>query len=243
MAAMKWCILGRHGFIGSALEKKLLSLGHSVISNPTPDVDILVHLASPTHIEFEKNVPYHMGESIRSFELLLPFCKDNNIHFVFASSALVYEPKKESALRNCKVILEEMAEAYGGKTLSLRIFPVYGPQEHTTAISQWCKQMKEGKRPEVFGDGTQERDFIYIDDVVDNIIRLSEVRQEGIADVGAGKPISFNEIVQIINNELKTNLLPLYLGVPLGYSKGVTTKRPLPIKVDIHAGIRKVLLG
>ena len=236
---MKACILGQHGLIGSAVAKKIKEQGGTVTSNPTKDVDVVINLASPTHLKFQENVEYHMAEAIGSAQVLLPFCATNNIPYLYASSALVYEPEKKFALRNCKLILEQMAEAYGGKTLGLRIFPVYGPGEGTTAITQWCNAMNYGERPIIYGDGTQERDFIYVDDVADNIINL--ISQTGIVDVAGGHPISFNEVVKVINEELGTSLEPTYVGAPTGYSKGVTTDKPLPTKVSIHDGIRKIL--
>lgn len=238
---MKICILGKHGFIGSALAKRLH--GHEITSNPTSDIDVLVHLASPTHMGFEKNMEYHMNESIQSFLTLLPFCKRNDIYFMYASSALVYEPEKKTPFRNCKIILEQFAEAYGGRTLGLRIFPVYGIGEKTTAISQWCSDMMNGKRPVIYGDGNQTRDFIYIDDVTSAIKELiMEGERTGIMDIGAGKPISFNEIVKIINEELNTKLEPEYRDVPKNYSEGIYCKNPIITNYSIRHGIRKIIL-
>src|ERR1043166_3571118 len=122
---MNVCILGRHGLIGSELAKRF----DTVTSFPTPDTDIVFHFASYTHVAFEENPDYHMKEIIESFLFLLPYCRDHDIKFVFASSALVYEKEKDAlAFSKCKKILELLASAYPN-TLGLRIFPVYGPGE------------------------------------------------------------------------------------------------------------------
>lgn len=238
---MKYCILGKNGYIGTALSKKIEEIGEEIVPYPTPDINVLIHLASPSHPQFEQNVPYHMGEAIRSFELLLPYCKENGIFFVYASSALVYETKKKSPFRNCKNILEQMAEAYGAKTLGLRIFPVYGPNDMRTMIAQSCHSMKRGLSPKVYGDGTQTRDFIYIDDVVNNMIRLIKEEKDGILDIGGNKPVSFNQVVEIINNQLGTSIQPRYINLPPGYSAGICCKKPVPTHVSIEEGIRNIL--
>lgn len=237
-----YCILGRHGFIGSALSKKLTSLGHKVVSNPTPMCDVVVHLAMPTHLEFEKNLPYQMNEAVQSFLTLLPFCKQNDIYFVYASSALLYENEKKTPFKNCKLVQEILADAYGGETLGLRIFPVYGIGETHTAISQACLKMKRGEAPTVYGDGTQTRDFIYIDDVVDAMVDMINAHQTGIRDIGSGIPTSFNQIIAEINKFLGKDITPRYVKAPAGYSRGITCWNPVTTRVSINAGIRKIIL-
>jgi nucleoside-diphosphate-sugar epimerase len=72
-------ILGRHGFLGSALTKRF----RKVNSYPTKETEILFHFASSVHPPFEENPDYHMNEIINSFLYLLPYCKRNNIFFVY----------------------------------------------------------------------------------------------------------------------------------------------------------------
>lgn len=236
---MKIAILGRHGLIGSALSKQLENIAE-VTSFPTKDTDILFHFASHVHPPFEENPDYHLNEILSSFLYLLPFCRDNDIYFVYPSSALVYETDKDLAFIKTKKMIELMASIYP-KTLGLRIFPVYGPGENRTVISQWCKDMKAGKRPEVYGDGTQERDFIYIQDVVDQILELVNQKTVGVRDIGAGKPIAFNDIIKTINKILGTDLKPIYKSAPFNYSKGIVCKYPMPTKYSIYDGCKKLL--
>jgi UDP-glucose 4-epimerase len=92
----------------------------------------------------------------------------------------------------------------------------------------------------VYGNGKQKRDFIYIDDVVDNIISLSK-SQKGIRDIGAGKPYTLNEVVATINEIANTNLKPVYIKPPAVYSDGVYCTNPVRCKVSLKDGIKKVL--
>lgn len=93
----------------------------------------------------------------------------------------------------------------------------------------------------VYGDGTQERDFIYIEDVVDQILHYVKMKKTGIVDIGAGKPTSFNDIINIINEILGTTLEPIYKEAPKGYSKGIVCKNPLPT-ISLYEGLRNILL-
>jgi len=227
-------IIGRHGFIGSALAKRF----KNVSSYPTKDTKILFHFGSTVHPPFEENPDYHMNEIIKSFLYLLPFCRDNNIYFVYPSSALVYE--KDTTFTKCKRIMEMLASCYPN-TLGLRIFPVYGPKENRTVISQWCRGMKQGKRPVVYGDGTQQRDFVYIEDVIDQINDLAKKRVTGIRDIGSNLVMdSFNNIIDIINSELKTNLKPKYVKKPKGYSDGIFCLNSGKCKVSLKEGIHRI---
>lgn len=232
----KFCILGRRGFLGSALEKRLGS--ENVSSFPTKDTKVLFNFASPVHLPFEKNPDYHINEALSGFMYLLPYCRDHGIKFVYPSSALVYE--KDTVFAKFKKALEALASCYSN-TLGLRIFPVYGPGENRTVIYQWCRDIKNGQRPVVYGDGEQKRDFIYIDDVVDSIIYMVEHQIEGIFDIGSGKPISFNNIIKIINKKLSTNYSPKYVKKPKDYSEGIFCFYPVLTKVGIEEGIGKVL--
>jgi ADP-L-glycero-D-manno-heptose 6-epimerase len=76
------------------------------------------------------------------------------------------------------------------------------------------KQMRDGKRPRLFFDGEQKRDHVYIKDVVDATI-LATKADSGIYNVGTGVANSYNRIVEIINEILKTDYEPLYSKNPL----------------------------
>lgn len=235
----KVCIIGGHGLIGSALAARYLD----VTSIPTRDTKILFHFGSHTHPRFNENPHYEMKQILDSFSQLLPFCYEHGILFVYPSSALVYE--RDTQFSMFKKTLEHLAACYPTRTLGLRIFPVYGPREQHTVISQWCRQMARDERPTVYGDGKQERDFIYIDDVVDQIVQLAEYPhwRDHVRDIGAGKLTSFNDIVAMINAELGTNLEPRYVQKPHDYPTGITCPRPLPVKTPVELGIRKILQG
>ncbi|TDA32540.1 MAG: hypothetical protein DSO03_02555 [Hadesarchaea archaeon] len=77
--------------------------------------------------------------------------------------------------------------------------------------------MREGKRPVVWGDGTQTRDLVYVKDVVKaNLLAAKAKKISGeVINVGTGKETSLNELVEILNEMLGTNLKPKYVKIPV----------------------------
>jgi nucleoside-diphosphate-sugar epimerase len=139
---------------------------------------------------------------------------------VLASSAAIYgaspPPLSESAGKDpmspygkSKLDMELLASRYseeqGLGTLSLRYFNVYGPRqssgsEYSGVISRFMDALLMGKRPVIYGDGGQTRDFIYVSDVVrSNIMAMesSACKGEGI-NIATGKPVSVNELLETI---------------------------------------------
>jgi nucleoside-diphosphate-sugar epimerase len=193
------------------------------------------------HPVFDQNPEYEMKQQLDSFSQLLPLCGERGILFVYASSALVYE--KETQFARFKLTLESLAKCYKTKTLGLRIFPAYGPGENRTVISQWCREMALGLAPKVYGDGSQSRDFIFIDDVVDQIVALTETPRwtSSVVDIGTGITTTFNEIVARINEALGADIKPQYVQRPFHYAEGVTCPNPMHFRVAVESGIRKIL--
>lgn len=219
-------IIGRSGFLGGALARRFTD----VSSFPTKDTKYLFHFGSPTHMGFNQNSDYHTKEVFDSFLYLLPYCRDNEIKFIYASSALVYEP--DTAFSRHKKALELLAANYSN-TLGLRIFPVYD-KDHTV-IAEWCKDKKAGRVSTIYGNGSQIRDFIHINDAVEQIISLMD--NTGIWDIGAGKPYAFSKIIEMIGGKF------VYVDKPEGYFQGIYCKNPLPTKISLDEGIRNILLS
>lgn len=235
-------VLGRNGFIGGALAKRLQENGHTVFGYPRPDIDVLFYFASPSSdILFKHNLDYSFDETINGFISVVRYCRDNNIKLVYPSSATVYH--RGNAYARTKAILEEISHIYGIGDLGLRIFAGYGigeehKGEYASIIYQFCRQMKKGIRPIIFGDGEQVRDFIYIDDIIDTI--LDNHHLTGIIDIGSGISTSFNDVVKIINEELKTDIEPVYIDKPRQYIDKTKCMNPAGIKVSLREGIKKI---
>jgi nucleoside-diphosphate-sugar epimerase len=155
------------------------------------------------------------------------------LRVIFASSAAVYGknnnlPLKEGmtclplspyALEKCYA--EQLAELYyriyGLSSTGLRYFNVYGPRQspqssYSGVISILVDRLLNRKRPFIYGDGEQTRDFIYVKDVVNaNIHSLEAGEGAYVFNVGSGKSISIKQLFKLLQQILKTNIKPKYL--------------------------------
>lgn len=240
---MKASITGSRGFIGGALAKKLESMGWEVYPYPRKDVDYYFMFGSPSsQMIFSHNIDYCVKETINSFLDAIAFCKNNNIKLIYPSSATVYN--KNNAYAHTKAALEEIQGAYDSNVLGLRIFAGYGvgedhKKEYANVIYQFCQQMKRGEQPVIWGDGTQTRDFIYIEDIVNTIVE--NLDKVGIIDIGTGVNTSLNEIVQLINEELGTDIKPVFVDKPPKYVENTICNNPIKESISIREGIRRIL--
>jgi UDP-glucose 4-epimerase len=75
--------------------------------------------------------------------------------------------------------------------------------------------MKQGECPVIYGNGEQRRDFIFVTDVVDALIRASQIKGFEIFNIGTGKNYSLNETVDKINAALGTKIKPKYVKMPV----------------------------
>ena len=235
-------ITGINGFLGSSLNKRLLSMGWETYPMLRADVDyvFLFGSASSNHW-FEHAKSYNIRETIEGFINAADFCEKWGIKLVYPSSGTIYEGK--NAYSKCKLILETLASLYPN-TLGLRIFATYGPgerhkKEYASIVYQFIKQMKKGKRPVIWGDGEQTRDFIYIDDVIENIVR--NLDKEGTIEIGTGINHSLNHVVDMINKKLKTKIKPKYIDKPKNYIESTICKNPCPHKFTLGEGIERII--
>jgi UDP-glucose 4-epimerase len=161
--------------------------------------------------------------------------RDHNVRrMIFASSSSIYG-KAPGTLRRESQAVEPLApyavaklaaeryalvadEVYGIETVALRYFNVFGDRQdplsgYAAVIPKFIQLMRRGQRPPIFGDGTNSRDFTYIDNVVEaNLLALDAADARGKAiNIATQSPHSLNELVQALNRMLGTALEPRYL--------------------------------
>lgn len=98
-------------------------------------------------------------------------------------------------------------EVYRIPTTSLRLFNVYGPRARTSGsygavFGVFLAQKLAGLPFTVVGDGTQTRDFTYVSDVVEAILRALESRSNGIYNVGSGSTYSINKLIELLRGRV-----------------------------------------
>lgn len=181
-------------------------------------VDGIFHQAALASVpDSFKNPEEYRQVNVVGTENIFKIGKKLNIKIVYASSSSVYGnpillPIKESHPRNplnpygqTKVDGEKLAEIYttkGVKITGLRYFNIFGENQSMTyagVITKFLEDIKKRKALRIFGDGTQLRDFIYVDDVVDANLKIMESDIDEIFfNVGTGNAISINELAKMI---------------------------------------------
>ncbi|MBA2726119.1 MAG: NAD-dependent epimerase/dehydratase family protein [Actinobacteria bacterium] len=162
----------------------------SVLEGALEGVDAVVHLAAQTGVipSVENPVRDFEGNALGTFRVL-EACRRRGIdRFIFASSGAalgeVERPLHEEVVPRPvspygagkltgEAYCQSYASAYGMGTVALRFSNVYGPYSthKNNAIPNFIKALLSGEALEIFGDGSQSRDFIYVDDLCDAIFR------------------------------------------------------------------------
>ena len=106
--------------------------------------------------------------------------------------------------RSAELIAEAMHHTRGIDVTCLRIFTAFGPRQRPDlAIHKFARRMIEGEELPVFGDGTVERDFTFVRDLVDGIIRaLDRAGGVRIYNLGRGEPVTLNETIATLERVL-----------------------------------------
>jgi nucleoside-diphosphate-sugar epimerase len=106
---------------------------------------------------------------------------------------------------------------YGFETVTIRYFNVFGPRQdpgspYSGVISLFSTALLDGRQPIVYGDGEQTRDFTYIANVVDGVLRACEAPGAvgETINVATGGRISLNELLRVMNTIVGTNLQAIY---------------------------------
>ena len=187
--------------------------------------DYIFHLAaiSDTRIYNQEIV---LKINVNSFYKLLNIANENDAKMVYASSASTYgsssSPQKigddapNTLYGFSKYTMDQIAQKYSRENnnhiVGLKFFNVYGEREFfkqktSSMILQLGHQILAGKLPRLFtGSDKIMRDFVYIKDVINASILACSAKESGVYNVGTGVNRSFKEIVDILQQELKTNL-------------------------------------
>ena len=185
--------------------------------------DLVLHLAAQAGVRYSLENPYaYVETNVLGFLNILENCRLNNVqHLVYASSSSVYGasdriPYSEDDRADMPVSLyaatkrsdELMAHVYSHlynlPTTGLRFFTVYGPWGRPDmAPFLFMKSILEGTRIQVFNHGKLSRDFTYIDDIVQGVMRVlnrPSVRKTPcrVFNIGNSSPVKLLDFIEVI---------------------------------------------
>ncbi len=187
-------------------------------ANAMRDVEVVLHQAAIASMPLSIAQPRlsHESNIDATFNVLLAARDAGARRVVFAASSAVYGnspelPKVEDMPTDSLspyALQKQVGEAYGRlffehfglETVSTRYFNVFGPRQHPTSpysgvLSLFIRAALSGTAPTIYGDGEQTRDFIYIDDVVDAVLRAIDAPDAAgqVINIAAGERISLNQ--------------------------------------------------
>ena len=215
---------------------------YHIVREAVEGVDVVFHEAALP------SVPRSVKDPITTHEVgvngtlnVLQSARDCGVgRVVFASSSSVYGntvmlPKHEamnpsplSPYAVSKLTGEHYCQVfhrlYGVETVALRYFNIFGPRQgpesqYAAVIPKFIEAMLRGERPTIYGDGTQSRDFTYVENVV-VANYLAATAETGVAgevfNVACHDQITLNDLVRALNDGLGTSIEPIYAEPRLG---------------------------
>ncbi|APA83604.1 GDP-mannose 4,6-dehydratase [Francisella tularensis] len=194
--------------------------------------DVVVNLAAMAGVRPSiENSQLYQDVNVNGFLNILEICKEFGIKkIVQASSSSVYGNRKEvpfkesdsvdfpispyaSSKKQCEVMSYPYYHLYDIDMIHLRFFTVYGPRQRPDlAIHKFTRLIDQGQEIPFFGDGSTKRDYTYIDDIIDGIIKsinlvISKDKLFDVFNLGESDTVSLKEMVEYIERALNKNAL------------------------------------
>lgn len=250
--------------------------------------DIVIHLAAQAGVRYSLDNPLAYADSNLIGHLnVLEGCRHNNVkHLVYASSSSVYGLNNKmpfstdnsvdhpvSLYAATKKSNELMAHTYSHlykiPTTGLRFFTVYGPWGRPDmALFKFTKKIIEGEQIDIYNNGKLSRDFTYIDDIVEGIIKVQDkipTQQNEwsvesgtpstssapyqIFNIGNGGPVKLMDFVNSLENALgikaKKNFMPMQDGdvrATWADTKGLSDSTGYTPKTNIDNGVKEFVV-
>jgi len=214
----------------------------SVLDDDLPtDVDVVFHIAALSSYAMHEDDPTRGARvNVEGFVNTVDQARQDGCDtVVYASTSSIYGDRTEPSPEDMDVTVNTGYEAsklareqygeyfsnhYGLSMAGMRFFSVYqgmaeGAEghkgEYANLIAQFADDIANGRRPEIWGDGTQTRDFTHVDDIVRGLELAADHELDGIYNLGTGEQYSFDHLVEVLNEELGADLEPVYEDNPI----------------------------
>ena len=206
-------------------------LDQEKVAEAVEGCDVIFHQAARSSSPMHKENPAEGARvNVEGFVNVAEAAKEEEVEkIVYASTSSMYgsikPPHKETQevtptnlYTSSKMSRERYAQAYSYnnqvQTTGLRYFSVFGPHEkakgkYANVVTQFLWKMMDGEQPVIWGDGEQERDFVFVEDVARANILAAKRKEDldgEIINIGRGNPVTFNQVVSKLNNALGKNI-------------------------------------
>ena len=229
-------------------------------------VSCIYHLGFYSASPMYRENPHLVAEVIDGMISVLELARKNDCPVVFSSTSSIYNgikpPHREDVIPGVtdyytegRIEAERLSELYyrlyGLNVSAMRFFSVYGFHEdakhgYANLATQFMKAMIKNEQPVIYGDGTQRRDFVFVTDVVDALLRASTSKGFEVYNVGSGVNYSLNELVDKINKLLGSSISAKYIEMPvknyvmetLADTTKASRKLGFKARIDLDSGLR-----
>ena len=198
-------------------------------------INKVLHLAAQAGVRYSINNPEtYIHTNLIGFWNMIDNSRKHNVnHFIYASSSSIYGDSKDipydahqktdsplslyaATKKSNELIAHSYSKIYGLMTTGLRFFTVYGPWGRPDmAYFSFTKDILEGKKIDVFNNGNLKRDFTYVDDIIDGVLKVLDRENKNLYEIynlGNNKPIALLDFIQTLEKTLnlkaKINYLP-----------------------------------
>ena len=244
-------------------EKKL----NNVFLNFNPS--IVIHLAAQAGVRYSiENPRAYLDSNLIGFHNLIEQCRRCKINkLIYASSSSIYGLNEKipfsvndktdypvslygATKKSNELVAHAYSHLYGVKTIGLRFFTVYGPWGRPDmAYFSFTKKIIEGRKIEVFNHGNMQRDFTYIDDIVDGIRNtIDKDFNFEIFNLGNSKSEDLMTMIRIIEKELNINAKIVFKDMQAGdvfktYADIKKSSKMLEFKpkVSLQVGLKRTI--
>ena len=216
------------------------------VTSHRANVDASLNLLVAARDAGVRRVVYAGSSSAYGNTAAQPKCEDMR-----ADPLSPYALQKLVAEQYCQLF----TRLYGLETVTIRYFNVFGPRQdpsspYSGVISLFATALLERRQPTIYGDGEQTRDFTYVANVVDGVLRACDA--SGIAgeviNVATGGRISLNDLLRTMNQIVGSNVSPVYVSPRAGdvrdsqadISKARRLLNYVPL-VDFEEGLRRTI--
>jgi UDP-glucose 4-epimerase len=260
---------GTRDNVDSRVEFHETDFRNGAIHDLAKGVGAIFHLAAKTSLTACLEEPLEAADvnTVGTLGMLEVARKAKVAKFVYADTSAEYEgifefPTPEDRVSPIGVyaaskhggwsFCESYKRLYGMNITVVRYFNVYGPAQDWRRVippvmCSFILRMLRGERPIIYGTGEKRRDFIYVDDVNDlHTVLLENPGSAGkVLNVGTGTNLSVNEVFELVEEQLKTGLKPIYkqdlpgeAEITLADISQAKTLGWTP-KIDIREGLRR----
>ncbi len=238
-------------------------------SEALKEADYVFHLAAFSYVgESIKKPAEYNKNNIDGTLNVLKSAKENSVkRVIFPSSCVVYGkaqkipiPESLPLKPNTPYGLTKQVgefycrfftEVHELDTVCLRIFNAYGPRMQSRVLSIFANLIMQNKQPYVSGDGKQSRDFVFVEDIADGLIKAMKAGEKAKGksyNIGTGKGINLNELIEKINQVLGKKIEPEHGETATGEIDSIIADTSMSekelgfkTKIELDEGLKKTI--